>query len=109
MARRSAQPAVPFPGGARRSMQPHVGRRLRLWRTRRGLPQWIVADRVGITQAALSNYETGKRDPSLTTFVRLAGALKAPIADLLGLPPEAAALPRRRRAIAGDRGSEAAS
>lgn len=74
---------------------------------RRGLPQWIVADRAGITQAALSNYETGKRDPSLTTFVRLASALKAPLGDLLGLPLESTRSRRRRSPT--DRGAEAAS
>jgi len=79
----------------RRSIQPAVGRRLRASRERRGVSQQRLTDLIGITQAALSNYETGKRDLPLTTFVKLASALDAPLGDLLGLTPRTK--PRRAK------------
>jgi len=89
--------------GIRRSTQPAVGRRIRTWRSRRGISQQRLADLVGVTQAALSNYETGKRDLPLTTFVRIAVALDAAMEDLLGLRPRAApetrAAPRTGRSL----------
>ncbi|MGE3856355.1 MAG: helix-turn-helix transcriptional regulator [Dehalococcoidia bacterium] len=96
----SARPVTrPRRVDTRRSVQPAVGRRLRASRERRGVSQQRLADLIGITQAALSNYETGKRDLPLATFVRLASALDAPLGDLLGLTPRT----KTRRAAGGTR------
>ncbi|MDP6607414.1 MAG: helix-turn-helix transcriptional regulator [Dehalococcoidia bacterium] len=63
-----------------------VGHRLREWRLRRELSQVEVARVAGITQASLSNYETGKRDMSLLTFLGVVNALDVSAGDLLDIP-----------------------
>jgi transcriptional regulator with XRE-family HTH domain len=64
-----------------------VGERLREWRLRRELSQTEVARVAGVTQASLSNYETGKRDMPLSTFLGVVGALDVSVGDLLEIPP----------------------
>ena len=63
-----------------------VGGHIREWRLRRELSQAELARRAGVTQASLSNYETGKRDLPLATLLGVAGALNVSIGDLLDLP-----------------------
>jgi transcriptional regulator with XRE-family HTH domain len=43
-----------------------------------GLSQAAVAERAGITQAGLSNYELGKRDIALVTLVNVLAAVGTP-------------------------------
>ena len=63
-----------------------VGERLRTIRQTLGLRQTDVAVAAGITQAALSNYERGKRELPLSTLLNLAAALDIDLAELLQLP-----------------------
>jgi transcriptional regulator with XRE-family HTH domain len=56
---------------------------LREWRIRRERTQREVAHRAGITQGALSNYETGKRELPLSTALAVAAALDITIGDVL--------------------------
>lgn len=63
-----------------------IGDRLREWRLRREMSQAEVAKEAGITQASLSNYETGKRDLPLSTFLGVARALSVSLGDLLEIP-----------------------
>ena len=63
-----------------------TGQRLREWRLRRERSQAEVARAAGITQASLSNYETGKRELPLSTALRLAAALDVNLGDLLDVP-----------------------
>ncbi|MCH8199986.1 MAG: helix-turn-helix transcriptional regulator [Chloroflexi bacterium] len=63
-----------------------VGQRLREWRLKRALSQAEVARVAGITQASLSNYETGKRDMPLSTFLGVVSALEVSAGDLLEIP-----------------------
>jgi len=63
-----------------------IGRKLREWRFKRDLSQVEVARAAEITQASLSNYETGKRDMPLSTFLGVAAALDVGIGDLLDVP-----------------------
>lgn len=51
-------------------------------RQERDIPQTVVAESVGITQASVSNYEKGKRDVPMTTFVRMAWALGETVQSL---------------------------
>jgi transcriptional regulator with XRE-family HTH domain len=44
---------------------------LRTARDRTGLSQRDLAERAGITQQSVSAYETGRRDPTLATLMRL--------------------------------------
>jgi transcriptional regulator with XRE-family HTH domain len=60
-----------------------VGQRLREWRSKRGFSQYALAGAVGITQASLSNYETGKRELPLGTALRLTAPLDITLAHLL--------------------------
>ncbi|MXW34925.1 MAG: helix-turn-helix transcriptional regulator [Chloroflexi bacterium] len=63
-----------------------IGQRIREARRRRGLSQSEVSQMAGITQASLSNYETGKRELPLTTMMNLAASLDVPVGDLMAIP-----------------------
>ena len=72
--------------GAEAKRRYATGRRIREWRVRRALSQAEVARASRITQASISNYETGKRDLPLATLIQVAGALEVPLGELLGTP-----------------------
>ena len=78
-----------------------VGAWLRARRRRSGKSQSQVAKAAGITQASVSNYETGKREVHLDTLLRIAAAVDADIGDLVS---EAEAI-----LLAGSRLAEAAA
>jgi transcriptional regulator with XRE-family HTH domain len=75
--------------GSKRGVPSHcgtcasTGERLREWRIRRQRTQRDVAVRAGITQGALSNYETGKRELPLSTALAVAEALDITLGDVL--------------------------
>jgi transcriptional regulator with XRE-family HTH domain len=56
---------------------------LRRRRKELGLSQEQLGARADIQMADISRYESGVRDPRVTTIARLAQALEVPIADLL--------------------------
>jgi transcriptional regulator with XRE-family HTH domain len=56
---------------------------LRRRRKELGLSQEQLGARADIQMADISRYESGVRDPRVTTIARLAHALDVPIADLL--------------------------
>ena len=60
-----------------------VGQRLRKLRSIRERSQADVSSHVGITQASLSNYETGKRELPLSTALNLAAELDVPFGDIM--------------------------
>lgn len=60
-----------------------TGRRLREWRLRQHLSQVDVARHSGISQGALSNYENGRGNISLTTVLDIADTLGVPVAVLI--------------------------
>ncbi len=60
-----------------------TGERLRYWRMRRQSSQADIARAAGITQASLSNYETGKRELPLATALAVASALDITLGDVL--------------------------
>lgn len=49
-----------------------IGEKLKTLRKSQRLTQQVVADRVGITRATISNYEIGRRTPHLKDLQRLA-------------------------------------
>ncbi len=71
------RPASPSEELSRRAL----GRALSAARTRRGKSQTAVAEQIGISQAAVSNYELGRREPSFTVIVLLADAVGLDIAE----------------------------
>src|SRR5438552_18440936 len=58
--------------------------RVRVWREHRGLTVKALADKAGVTAAYLSQVETGKRDGTLGTSRKLAGALGVTRDELVG-------------------------
>lgn len=59
---------------------------LRQWRERRGWSLRQLGERSGVSYVNISNIESGKLDPRLSTLERLARALKISVRDLL--PPK---------------------
>lgn len=56
---------------------------LKQWRERRGLSLRQLGERSGVSFVNISNIETGKLDPRLSTLERLARALNISVRDLL--------------------------
>lgn len=52
-------------------------------RKARGLTQEALAEKVGITQAVVSRYESGDRFPKLTIAAKIAEALGCKVDDLI--------------------------
>lgn len=59
-----------------------VGRAIRWFRQRQGISQGDVASRAECSVSYLSLLENGKRDPTLSTVTRIAGALQVPVGTL---------------------------
>jgi len=59
------------------------GVRLRQARERLGLTQEDVAGRSGVHATEVSRIEAGKRDPKVSTLLRLARAVEVPAGQLL--------------------------
>ena len=55
---------------------------LKLERVRSGIRQWRLASLVGISQAELSHYETGRRQCSVDLRDKIAKVLECPIETL---------------------------
>jgi len=60
-----------------------LGENLRALRHQQGLPQYVVAERAGLTKGMLSAYETDRQAPTLNTLFALAKALEVAPAELL--------------------------
>jgi transcriptional regulator with XRE-family HTH domain len=60
------------------------GKQLQRLRTRRGLTQEQLAVTAGLSRTFLTRLELGQHDPSLSTLVRLAKALRVSVMELLG-------------------------
>ncbi|KAA0941581.1 helix-turn-helix transcriptional regulator [Sporosarcina sp. ANT_H38] len=61
-----------------------LGKRLGHERTTRNWSQKIVAEKIGITNTVLSNYERDYRDPDTETLTRLADLYEVSVDYLLG-------------------------
>ena len=60
------------------------GKQLQRLRTRRGLTQEQLAVTASLSRTFLTKLELGQHDPTLSTLVRLAKALRVSVAELLG-------------------------
>ncbi len=58
--------------------------RVRVWREHRGLNAASLAEQAGLSQAFLSQIETGKRDGTVDTYRKIAAVLDVSLDDLLG-------------------------
>jgi len=61
-----------------------LGKQLQQLRTGRGLTQEQLAVNVGLSRTFIARLELGQHDPTLSTLVRLAKALRVSVPDLLG-------------------------
>ena len=85
-----------------------VAQRLRVLRKTRGLSQHALARAAGITQASVSNYETGKREVTLATAMSLASALDVTFCQLVDIETDHLIIPdgsRLARAVGVLKGS----
>jgi DNA-binding XRE family transcriptional regulator len=57
---------------------------LAFWRKKRGLTQVALAKKVGVTQAYMSEIESGKKEARVGVLKELAAALKVTVDELVG-------------------------
>ena len=57
-------------------------------RKSKGISQEYLASAIGVTQGAISAYETGRWEPSITTIKKMASILGCTVDDLLEDPKE---------------------
>lgn len=62
--------------------------RLTLARKRRGMKKRELAEKIGLTEKSVSNYEAGSQEPESTTLSKLSEALRFPEAFFFGDDPE---------------------
>lgn len=75
---------------------PHtLGRAIRVLRNRAGITQKVLAERVGTSEAYVSNIEGGRRDARWSTVIRLVRALGV---DLHQLADAIVEVEKQRRA-----------
>lgn len=66
-------------------MQNLFQKRLREERVKKGLTQAQLGSIVGLSNTAISSYESGRKIPSIVTFINLANYFKISIDYLVGL------------------------
>lgn len=64
-----------------------LGERIRMLREEHRYQQKEIAEKLGVSPQAFSNYENGKREPDLLTILRLAKLFNVSVDYLLGLTP----------------------
>lgn len=64
-----------------------IGEKIKSIRKSRGLTQKQLGEKLGISQALVGQYETGKRKPKLEQITRIANALSVDIGDLIDSVP----------------------
>lgn len=66
-------------------MGEHIGEYIRSARKEANMTQAELAQKVGLATITIRQYETGKREPRLSSLVSIASALNIPVARLYGL------------------------
>ena len=61
-----------------------IGQRIAKWLALRNITQAELAERVGVTAAAMNRYVKGVREPRMATLARIAAELSVPIQRLIG-------------------------
>ena len=67
--------------------------KLKAWRRRKGLSVYAVAEMLGVTPSAVSNWETGIRHPKRAIWKRIVEVTEGEITvdDLAGISPKSPA------------------
>lgn len=60
-----------------------IGKNIRRQRTKKGLTQDQLAERLNVTRQAISNWETGKTQPDIETVTRLAEVFEISVEELI--------------------------
>lgn len=63
--------------------------------SKRGMTQKMLANSLGVTENAVSNWVKGKREPSIATIEKLVSLLDCTADDLLGIQRGAGSEPKR--------------
>jgi len=61
-----------------------LGENLRKIRTKKQMTQGDIASALGVDRAYISNIESGRMNPTLSTLEKIAGVLEISIKDLVG-------------------------
>ena len=72
------------------AMDVTIAERIVVARKKAGLTQKELGERMGISDASIAQYESGKRNPKLATLNRIASALEVPTEELVDLEGELA-------------------
>lgn len=81
-------------------MSQGLGRRIADLLRRKGMQQKELAERIGLTEATMSRYISGERDPKPEMLANIATALHTTSDYLLGIEPDGFDFPRVQRMIA---------
>ncbi len=68
----------------RRALPVHFGNRLRTCRNRAEISQEALGEMTALHRTEIGLLERGEREPRLSTIIKLAGALEAPLHELVG-------------------------
>jgi len=60
-----------------------IGKKIKALRKQSGLTQKKLAERLCITHQSISDWELGKKNPTLETLKKLAGALGVSVSSLI--------------------------
>ena len=80
---RAKEPSMATEDAAQRTLQ--IGAAIRRQREAMRMTVVQLARKVGVSRNTITNYESGKTEPSASDLVRLAEALACQVADLLGI------------------------
>lgn len=70
--------------GTREIRMTDFPKNLRLLRKQSRLSQFMLADKLGVSQRTISHYENGSSEPSLQLLCRIARIFKVSVDELLG-------------------------
>lgn len=77
-----------------------LGTRIKLWREARGLSQRAFAEKLGLTPAAISYWESGATEPKHEHVQLIADALGITLPRFWGDPPKPRRIAKAKRAAA---------
>lgn len=60
-----------------------IGKNIKQLRKARGLTQKELADKLGVTQSAVGNWEAGIRNPRASDLLNIAEALEVPVGTVV--------------------------